>query len=432
MIPAGRRIVRYGALLALFLIPFGTKKFVFQFFGGSPTELNAAFIFLSTLAAACFIACLPQSSFRIFPRTLLAFVALAALSAGFSTVPLFSAFRLLELCVAVFFGFGIAYALREKIISVSDAARAIAYSACIQAFVVFAQFYSQASLGLRSLGESVIPFGKTEGVARVALEGTALLRGYGTMAHANIAAAWMGLGVICLLFLFIYEGRSALSASIHAAAGLFLLFTGMVLTFSRSGWVSVACAILAFLAVLFFTFPKKDAVRAVLLCALAASAVFFPLRWAIFPRAHLSSGEPSVNLRVLYNSIGIEVMREKPFGTGMADEPRYAETRGLFEKFGIRNPLDFQPVHNLYLLIGTELGVAGLLLLLFFLGSLFRSVGGIAPELRALSISLFAFVAVFALFDHFFWTLEAGRLMFWGALGIAGFGLATRRRRVLS
>jgi O-antigen ligase len=307
-------------------------------------------------------------------------------SASFSAVPLFSAFRLLELCVAVFFGFGIAYALREKIISVSDAARAIAYSACIQAFVVFAQFYSQASLGLRSLGESVIPFGKTEGVARVALEGTALLRGYGTMAHANIAAAWMGLGVICLLFLFIYEGRSALSASIHAAAGLFLLFTGMVLTFSRSGWVSVACAILAFLAVLFFTFPKKDAVRAVLLCALAASAVFFPLRWAIFPRAHLSSGEPSVNLRVLYNSIGIEVMREKPFGTGMADEPRYAETRGLFEKFGIRNPLDFQPVHNLYLLIGTELGVAGLLLLLFFLGSLFRSVGGIAPELRALSI----------------------------------------------
>ena len=73
----------------------------------------------------------------------------------------------------------------------------------------------------------------------------------------------------------------------------------------------------------------------------------------------------------------------------------------------------YQPAHSIYLLIIDEMGVPGLLALLAFLGIwLVRHRGN-----RYVVIGMAALLML-GIFDHFFWTLQQGGLVFWGLLGI--------------
>ena len=77
-----------------------------------------------------------------------------------------------------------------------------------------------------------------------------------------------------------------------------------------------------------------------------------------------------------------------------------------------------QPVHNIYLLIASETGLIGLILFLVFIFQLFRKIIG---QEYFLLLIVFSFLFI-GLFDHFFWTLQQGQLMFWLTLGIMGAG----------
>ncbi|MCI0421606.1 MAG: hypothetical protein L0312_20670, partial [Acidobacteria bacterium] len=92
----------------------------------------------------------------------------------------------------------------------------------------------------------------------------------------------------------------------------------------------------------------------------------------------------------------------------------------------------YQPAHNIYLLIYSELGIVGIAAFLFFLGLLFwqyRKKGNLkspAPDALAgagglgLAAVLLSFLFI-GFFDHFPWTLQQGRLILWGILGaVAG------------
>ena len=81
----------------------------------------------------------------------------------------------------------------------------------------------------------------------------------------------------------------------------------------------------------------------------------------------------------------------------------------------------YQPAHNLYLLIYTEMGLLGILALGGFLILLLRSLilgKKIQPLIRWGLVSLAALVLFAALFDHFFWTLQQGRLLWWLFWGV--------------
>ena len=125
------------------------------------------------------------------------------------------------------------------------------------------------------------------------------------------------------------------------------------------------------------------------------------------------------------------MVKEHPFGVGIGNQVMVAVADGSYRRSGTLAPSLWQPVHNMYVLVAVETGVLGLAAFVALLGYLLwssvRAVG--RSSTLAFSVvaplTLSAFLA-FALFDHFFWTIEQGRLLFWLAVGIV---MATNRAR---
>ena len=126
-------------------------------------------------------------------------------------------------------------------------------------------------------------------------------------------------------------------------------------------------------------------------------------------RVTISPQEEAVTQRLYYNGLAAEtISQHRLLGVGigqsvaelMRAKPRYP---ALF----------YQPVHNLYLLVASETGLLGLLFFLGWLGTvLWRSRSH--PFLLVPCLLLL----VAGLFDHFFWTLQQGSLLFWLAASL--------------
>ena len=140
--------------------------------------------------------------------------------------------------------------------------------------------------------------------------------------------------------------------------------------------------------------------------------------FVLFPRAQLSSSEPAVVYRLAYNELGVEIIKSKPFGVGIGNQVIYAVKNDLYRNLEMTERWQWQPVHNIYILMAAEIGVFGLLAFLLFAGRLliatFTSGGALlVPALMLSALLLLGFS------DHFLWTLWPGRLMLWLAIGLA-------------
>ncbi len=312
-------------------------------------------------------------------------------------------------------------------------------SALFQSVLGFLQFILQKSVGAWFLGESVI-YEFSQNVARIFVSGAPFLRAYGTMAHANILAGFLALGLFACLYLWISKKeeiyffpraqflQKKILFPVVFSLSLFSILIGLALTFSRSGWiVAVFGTTLIFLLGFLYKKTRKRTAGALLVFLFSLTILFFSLGWAIFPRASLSLTEPSVNYRILYNQIGKDIISERPMGVGVGSQVIFSEKRGLYEKHGITEKNDFQPIHNLFILITSETGIFGIASFLFFLlSSFFPSfrVGQIlnflknAPPEYLFSATALLSLLLFGLFDHFLWTIQAGRLMLWVFLGL--------------
>jgi len=81
----------------------------------------------------------------------------------------------------------------------------------------------------------------------------------------------------------------------------------------------------------------------------------------------------------------------------------------------------YQPVHNIYLLIYSEIGIVGIALFILFLALLlydfYFRLG--FKKLYHFSFGLIIVaVLIVGLFDHFLWTIQSGRFLFWLTLGL--------------
>ena len=79
----------------------------------------------------------------------------------------------------------------------------------------------------------------------------------------------------------------------------------------------------------------------------------------------------------------------------------------------------YQPVHNVYLLIFSELGTVGLILFLLFLSSIFfRNSTSISKIKNNYVLTIYCFCCivfsflVISFFDHYFWDMKLGTLIF--------------------
>lgn len=430
---SSKTLLRWSLLLLVFSIPFGARKFLFAFpmpFSNEYTaEYTSAFLYASDILLLIFM-------FFFFVRVQFAdffrwvrglgktalflalFLCVSVLSLFLALGHTYAIYSLVRLILVASMALAVGFAVRKKLVSFRDIVGALAISAVCESVVGILQFVWQKSIGLWFLGETAFGPGVKE-IGTVAVNGAKFIRAYGTMPHSNILAVFLVIGLLSLFYFFSREDRP------HARAleisGIFIVLAGLFFTFSRSGWIVGAVGTLIALSFGFWdAATRKRAYELAFVFLLSLAILLAAVGWAVFPRAHLSSSEGSVRDRLDYDRMGLTLLASHPLGVGIGNELLYAYRGGFLDAYGLSHLEQRQPIHNLYLLVGSEIGIFGVasfvLLIIFLLcykGDSFES---------RFSKTLLVVLLISGLFDHFLWDLQLGRLMLWIVVGVL-FGM---------
>ncbi len=288
-----------------------------------------------------------------------------------------------------------------------------------QAVLAIGQFFKQASFGLKWLGEA--PLSRDiAGVAKIDFLGQKIIRAYGTFPHPNLLAIF--LAVVLLVFVAYILKRGFQSWQI---APLGIVYLGLLTSFARLAIIlTLVALILIFGYELWRKINRKRVLGLMFLFVVFSALAFSFVGNVVRQRFNVSQtiNSQAVDLRVYYNKIGWEVFKQNPWGVGVGNfVPVF---KNNLNRLGVK--LDdwmFQPIHNLYLLIAVELGFVGVVVFLWFLWEMLRRIlSDFRGELRVLFLLIFCAFLIQGFFDHYFWTLQQGRLIFWAVLGImAGY-----------
>jgi hypothetical protein len=258
-----------------------------------------------------------------------------------------------------------------------------AVSVLIQGIIAFFQFQGGTSLGLFPLGESKVVSGMI-GSSFLELGDALYLRGYGTFPHPNVFGGWLIFNILLGWFLFDkYKKRKILPIIL-----MFISSVVLILTFSRVSFL--VCAIIWF-SFIIKNFVKWEKVKHFSFVSLVSERVL-----NLF-----NSGDNGWDDRVGLMKSSFNILKDNiltgvglgEFVSNMADSvPRNSS--------GV---LILQPVHNIFLLLISEVGLIGF--------SLFSALLYFFFQNRKWSLRLItSLVSIFiiGMFDHYLISLPQG------------------------
>jgi len=273
---------------------------------------------------------------------------------------------------------------------------AVVYSSLI----ALVQFIKQASLNgvFWWLGERTFVVA-TPGIARAVVGGRLLMRPYATFPHPNVLAGFL---VISLILIGVKSRESGVKRILQWAA-MVLGIAAIAISFSRSVWL---VGMLGLLSIAYYLLSNKKRRRNIIF-----GLIFLGLIGVFYFAPQLST-EKTINQRVQLIKVAIQMIRTAPVvGVGL-------------NNFIVRLP-DFwtvqsiywlQPVHNIFLLVAAEIGLAGLLVFLWFLYlTIARAYRG---QKFIILYSLFV-ILFLGLFDHYWFTLQQAQLLFSLIIGLS-------------
>ncbi len=335
---------------------------------------------------------LRHSRLRVYALALLALVIFAAASTGWA------ASRGTALAFTLRLLWWIAVAIRVACDEVPPRSIAVAplSGLLLQAAIGIAQFSVQHHLGLGFLGELPLDLAYP-GVSVISAGGLPLIRLYGLSGHPNVVG---GYATIALLL-----GVGLLRERRKLWWAMWLIgLIGLLLTFSRSA----ALGLLIGLAVISLT-RRPNRRRAIGLIVSGGSVLgIFALLFAPFLIARLSTDvateQVSIDERVEQTTLAWQLFSERPLtGVGAGNFTAYNPPNALTQ---------VMRVHNVPLLIASELGLPGLLLWLVSVGTVL--VAGIRSGHATTDIwpvvltSALIASLVISVFDYYWWTSSQG------------------------
>jgi O-antigen ligase len=267
------------------------------------------------------------------------------------------------------------------------------------------QFLSKGSIGsiFYFFGERAFN-GQTPGIANASINGELFLRPYGTFSHPNVLAGFL---LICFTLLVFSHKKINFS-------NLLILLVGalaIILTLSR---VSILLLFFVVFGKLFFFLIKKmnrlnfSLFVLVILLSISYIIFFSPISERFF----ISLSEQSFLQRKELFEVGIKMFWQSPIiGIGLnnflSTLPSYLSQQKV---------LFIQPVHNIYLLTLSQLGLVGFIFL-FYLLSL--ATKRIIKNKNFLLLVLLAEILFIGFFDHYPFTLQQGQLLFTLLIGFS-------------
>ena len=249
------------------------------------------------------------------------------------------------------------------------------------------------------------------------------LRAYGSLPHPNILAGFLVIAVLFLLYLAMQAKNRG--QRMFVITGIITTVPAIFFTFSRSAWVALICSLII-LAI--WVYKKKEkfykhmflktSFLIVLILVILGVSLFGPLSTRL--RGEQDLEVASIHLRVEFTKQAMEIIKNRPIaGVGIGNY-----TLGVYNFVNGSWPgYYYQAVHNIYLLVLAELGIIGALMFYLILGLLFwfgvLKKGRREFELKEV-IMLLALISILiiSLFDHYFWTMYFGIIIFWLVLGL--------------
>lgn len=324
----------------------------------------------------------------------------------------------------------------------------------IESLIGILQFIFQHSLGLLWLKESVIA-NDIPGVAKIVFAGEKYIRAYGTFPHPNILGGFLMFSLVitflCTKHKLFHVEQSNKFNSFHKPSKTQIVPRGTI-TLAHKISISEKWLILAIsiqVIALLSTFSKS----AILGLAIGIIFIYRKLIAArirnikIVPRGTIIIASSCMILLALLSLSKLDlktyitqpiterafylnvsrgtILHNSLFGLGMG---QFVLNISRYSKESVET-WQFQPVHNVFLLIWSELGIIGLGLFTWMIWQLFHveqftyatakshihnlqivSRGTIyAPILKVVLIGQI----FIALFDHYQWDIQQGQIVFW-------------------
>ncbi len=336
----------------------------------------------------------------------------------------------------------------------------------IQSIIGIWQFIIQHSIGFFWLKESLIS-PSISGVAKLVFGGNKMIRAYGLFPHPNILGGFLLVSIILTLssqkmFCTHPEGKKCSTWNIFSSAKMnqralwiitLIQIVALLLTFSKSAMMGLIVS----LTYIFvprgtnwrnLTRVAKNVPRGTQKQLFLAGLIILVLTYLFHPSTN-SFITKSIQDRLFLTNVSRGTILSNPiFGLGIGqfviDMQRYYSNKLL--------DWQFQPVHNVFILIWAELGLIGLLIFIILLWKMFHvehklgtdtkcSTWNIPFEAEHLSIPnnktnvprgtilnsqdiqvafkgiLLGFIFIM-LFDHYFWDIQQGEIMFWLVISI--------------
>jgi O-antigen ligase len=287
------------------------------------------------------------------------------------------------------------------------------------------QFIQQHSVGgiLWFLGERMFSV-TTPGIAQIplclpgAVSCPLVLRPYATLPHPNVLGGFLAVILPIILMAIFTEKKSNVKKYYFVVFGISII--GLALSFSRSAWVAGAVGICFAIIVMrnksqSFVKILSPLFRYVPLLLLFGCVVTYVVL------LNLGNSESVLVRRELISS-SVNIWQATPvIGVGLGNFlvtlPHYLPSRTIYF---------LQPVHNIYLLILSEAGIVGVVLLTYFIVSIIKKyelgIKNLQKNDRSIRFIIFVSVLLFltlGLIDHYPLSLQQGRLLLTLLVGLS-------------
>lgn len=261
----------------------------------------------------------------------------------------------------------------------------------IQAGLGIWQFLSQSSFASKWLGMAM-QNASNLGSSVIETSDGRWLRAYGALPHPNIFAGFLVIAIF-LIFILKLKKRKILIFFLP------ILSTALFFTFSRAAWIALIISLLFYLLINLknrITFKKIVSLSFIcFLIPVIFSFIYLPLSKARIGGAERLEVKSNIE-RIEYFSESLRIIKTYPFfGAGYGNYT--LAVQNLINPN--RESFAYQPVHNIYLFILSEIGVLGFLCLSVFL-------------IIILSFNILLVpVLILGLFDHYLLSLYSGIML---------------------
>jgi len=276
--------------------------------------------------------------------------------------------------------------------------------------IAILEFIFQKSIGgiLWWLGERTFYAG-TPGIALTSIRGRLFLRPYTIFPHPNVFGGYLSI-ILPLIFYLLATFKNKKKDFLFLFFFVSFVFGlwGLILSFSKAAWT---VAVFGFTLVILVKSREKKILRLIKIfykknLFLIAFYLLF-LFSLVFPLILAKTGvvgQTSVLERASLIQGAMKSISSYPlFGLGLNNS---IIQQWLFLPT-ISELYVFQPVHNIFLLIWSELGLVGFLIFVTFL-----SIALIKSQKQTMVTIAIVSLMVLGFFDHYLFTLQQGQLLF--------------------